>query len=117
MNETLSYAKEPPPPSEEDRSTKKARFREHDNEEADPRVMSFKEKRLQSSQAMEEDLVGKEDDFDVNADDVLIDRNSHIPSIKFSEKVHEALVKPWKSTVVVKLLGRTIGYKALCARL
>ncbi|KAK9207991.1 hypothetical protein WN944_000342 [Citrus x changshan-huyou] len=40
-----------------------------------------------------------------------------MPSITFSARVHAKLSEPWKNSVVVKLLGRTIGYRALCARL
>ncbi|XP_024038338.1 uncharacterized protein LOC127903112 [Citrus sinensis] len=50
-------------------------------------------------------------------EDVVIEQEGFLPSISFSQKVHEQLIKPWQSTVVVKLLGRMIGYKALCSRL
>ncbi|KAK9206268.1 hypothetical protein WN943_016543 [Citrus x changshan-huyou] len=40
-----------------------------------------------------------------------------MPSITFSAMVHEKLSEPWRNSAVVKLLGRTIGYRALCIRL
>ena len=40
-----------------------------------------------------------------------------MPLISFSQRVHTQLVKPWKVTVVIKLLERSIGYKVLCNRL
>ncbi|KAK9205125.1 hypothetical protein WN943_015392 [Citrus x changshan-huyou] len=40
-----------------------------------------------------------------------------MPSIRFSARLHAKLSEPWKNSVIVKLLGRTIGYRALCTRL
>lgn len=40
-----------------------------------------------------------------------------MPSISFSQKVHAQLVKPWQDAVIIKLLGRMIGYRALYNRL
>lgn len=40
-----------------------------------------------------------------------------MPSISFSQKIHVQLIKPWQYTVVIKLLGRSIGYRALYNRL
>ncbi|KAK5819587.1 hypothetical protein PVK06_024600 [Gossypium arboreum] len=36
-----------------------------------------------------------------------------IPSIDFSERVHQLLVKEMSTSVVLKLLGRNIGFMAL----
>lgn len=35
----------------------------------------------------------------------------------FHRKVHAQLMKPWQYTVVVRLLGRRIGYRTPCNRL
>ena len=51
----------------------------------------------------------------MSMDDAQIVRDGQIPSIFFSQKVYEQLVKPWHKTIVVKLLGRNIGYNALCS--
>lgn len=48
---------------------------------------------------------------------MVIEREGFLPAISFSQKVHLQLVKPWESIVVMKLLGRSIGYKVLCNRL
>ena len=40
-----------------------------------------------------------------------------MPTIQFSKRIHDKLTKPWQNSVVVKLLGRNIGYKVLCNRL
>ena len=61
--------------------------------------------------------MGKDKDIDIDIRDVVIEREGFLPAISFSQKVHSQLVKPWESTVVVTLLGRSIGYKVLCNRL
>lgn len=43
----------------------------------------------------------------------MIENRGLLPSISFSQQ----LAKPWMNAVVVKLLGRSIGYEALCNRL
>lgn len=40
-----------------------------------------------------------------------------ISSTSFSARIQEKLIQQWKNSVVVKLFGRNIVYKALCARL
>ena len=72
---------------------------------------------MQADDAREEDLTGNEKDVDLGSEDVRIDHNGQIPAIAFSQKVHEQLIKPWQNAVVIKLLGRSLGYKALSFRL
>ena len=40
-----------------------------------------------------------------------------VPSITFSARIQEKLIQPWKNSIVVKLLGKNIDYRALYARL
>ena len=40
-----------------------------------------------------------------------------MPFIAFSSRVHDRLVEPWENSVVVKILGRNLGYGVLCSRL
>lgn len=61
--------------------------------------------------------MGRDDYIEIKKDDIVIERDGIIPSIAFSQKVHEQLIKPRQVTVVVKLLGRMIGYKAVVSRL
>ncbi|KAI9125855.1 hypothetical protein K1719_003273 [Acacia pycnantha] len=49
-------------------------------------------------------------------DDYRISRESDIPSIEFSSRVKEVLVKGMERTVVLKLLGKSISYRELLAR-
>ncbi|KAH9803418.1 putative ribonuclease H protein [Citrus sinensis] len=57
------------------------------------------------------------DDLDIADEDVIIEIDGRIPSVVFSQKMQEQLVRPWKNTVIVKLLGRSIGYRSLCTKL
>ncbi|XP_050216203.1 uncharacterized protein LOC126667275 [Mercurialis annua] len=106
-------------PAEDDRSTKKAKFREGEGEGefVPPAVMSFRDKLVQSDKEREEALAGFTDDFAVEDEDVSIIRDKGMPTISFSGRVIEELSKQWRLTVVVKLLGRPIGYRNLCNRL
>lgn len=47
----------------------------------------------------------------VREGDVIIDKDAAIPSIEFSSRIKDLIIQDMKLAVVVKLLGRTIGYK------
>ncbi|KAH9666673.1 reverse transcriptase domain-containing protein [Citrus sinensis] len=105
-----------PPLLEEDRTTKKARFREQGSDENNPPVMSFRDSLMkdQSRATVMNECV---DDIDIVDEDVIIEIDGCIPSVVFSQKMQEQLVRPWKNKVIVKLLGRSIGYRSLCTKL
>ncbi|KAK8579277.1 hypothetical protein V6N12_069605 [Hibiscus sabdariffa] len=58
-----------------------------------------------------------EDDIVVLEDDYVIAHSGKIPSIKFLNRVHEQIDKSMRNTIIVRLLGRSIGFKTLHARL
>ena len=58
-----------------------------------------------------------EDEWDFEPGDVTVRDDGTMPTIQFSKRIHDKLTKPWLNSVVVKLLGRSIGYKVLCNRL
>ncbi|KAL9462356.1 hypothetical protein AB3S75_000375 [Citrus x aurantiifolia] len=72
---------------------------------------------MKSQKDTEEELFSSEEDLDLNPEDVFFMNTESMPSITLSPKVHDQLIKPWQNTIVVKLLGRRIGYRALCNRL
>ncbi|XP_050226208.1 uncharacterized protein LOC126676119 [Mercurialis annua] len=109
--------KEPREPATEDRTTKKARFRESEPQANDQVPMSFRDKVMQSDIERENSLAGRFEDFEVTENDVLVYDNESMPSISFSPRIQEELSKQWKATVIVKLLGRPVGYRNLCNRL
>ncbi|KAK9195306.1 hypothetical protein WN943_003426 [Citrus x changshan-huyou] len=112
-----------PPPIEDDRLTKKTKFRAQGEDIDNPSMLSFRDKLMKQQRGVidaevgREEFMGRENDIEIEKEDVVIDREGFLPSISFSQKVHEQLIKPWQSTVVVKFLGRMIGYKALCSLL
>ncbi|MBA0826758.1 hypothetical protein Goarm_011581 [Gossypium armourianum] len=57
------------------------------------------------------------DDLEILEGDVKVSTDGPYPKIFFSEHVHEILDKSMKQIVVVRFLGRTIGYKALINRI
>ncbi|KAH9751258.1 putative ribonuclease H protein [Citrus sinensis] len=105
-----------PPLLEEDRTTKKARFREQGSDENNPPVMSFRDS-LMKDQSGAAEINECMEDLDIADEDVFIETDGCIPSVVFSQKMQEQLVRPWKNTVIVKLLGRSIGYRSLCTKL
>ena len=106
-----------PPPPREARTTKKARFRDEDHAGIHSAQVSYKETLVNATQAMEQGVGGGTEDWDFEEGDVIETNEGNMPSIKFSARVHAKLSEPWKNSVVVKLLGRPLGYRALCTRL
>ncbi|KAL4388825.1 hypothetical protein GQ457_09G008060 [Hibiscus cannabinus] len=49
--------------------------------------------------------------------DVLVDRRGAIPSIQFSDRVHDQVDRNMRNDIIVRLLGRNIGYKSLWSRM
>ncbi|KAL4285114.1 hypothetical protein GQ457_16G010640 [Hibiscus cannabinus] len=58
-------------------------------------------------------------DFDVVVEeaDCVVRRDGDFPSIRFSERVHERIDYGMRQAVIVRLLGRNIGYKTLFSRI
>ncbi|XP_017618098.1 uncharacterized protein LOC108462689 [Gossypium arboreum] len=56
-------------------------------------------------------------DFDLRADDVQTSIINGVPTINFSDRVKEILFKEMELTLVIKLLGRNIGYNTLLNRI
>ncbi|MBA0646400.1 hypothetical protein Goklo_014371, partial [Gossypium klotzschianum] len=57
------------------------------------------------------------DDLEILEGDVKVSTDGPYPKIFFSEHVHEILDKSMEQIVVIRFLGRTIGYKALINRI
>ena len=112
-----SFEKTPPPPMADDRSTKKAKFRAQSDAGETSERLSFRDQLMKSQKDTKDEMFGSDEDIELKSEDVIVMNNDSMPSITFSPKVHEQLIKPWQNTVVVKLLGRRIGYRALCNRL
>ncbi|MBA0803674.1 hypothetical protein Gohar_013861 [Gossypium harknessii] len=68
---------------------------------------------MSSSTATENSGVGAEDDLEFLEGDILRDIVNGIPAIDFSKRIQQILLKEMDQTVVLKLLGKNIGYGAL----
>ncbi|KAL4384117.1 hypothetical protein GQ457_15G000410 [Hibiscus cannabinus] len=58
-----------------------------------------------------------EQEISITAADIKIDSTSPIPSIQFSERVHAQVDYNMRNSLIVRLLGRSIGFKALQSRI
>ncbi|ONI26925.1 hypothetical protein PRUPE_1G055400 [Prunus persica] len=74
-----------------------------------PIPMSFKDK-------VAGDFGMAEEQMEIGDDDVII-KSRTIPSIQFSDKIKNALYRPWLTAVIIKLMGRPLAYTFLRARL
>ncbi|KAJ4828190.1 hypothetical protein Tsubulata_015455 [Turnera subulata] len=63
------------------------------------------------------DLWDLEDDVEYEDGDIVYVDGEFGMGIELSETFKSRLDKQWQNSVIVKLLGRTIGYKALCGRI
>ncbi|MCI10241.1 hypothetical protein A2U01_0031333, partial [Trifolium medium] len=74
----------------------------------------------QSTGATEVWEVNEEDDGDSSVEGTIEEQKVgevDCPIFKFSVKEEQRIQRPWKQGVIVQLLGRKIGYKALETRL
>ncbi|KAE8659528.1 hypothetical protein F3Y22_tig00116962pilonHSYRG00593 [Hibiscus syriacus] len=59
----------------------------------------------------------EEDEIVLNECDYIIEKNVEYPLIRFSECIHSLIDKNMQKSVIVCLLGRAIGFKALESRI
>ncbi|KAH9698593.1 DUF4283 domain-containing protein [Citrus sinensis] len=100
-----------------DHSTKKTKFREQGEDGDNPLPPSFADIVMKMQARSENVLFGKTEDWDLEEDDVIFRDEEPMPFIAFSNRVHERLAHPWEHSVVVKILGRNLGYRVLLTRL
>ncbi|KAL4363646.1 hypothetical protein GQ457_04G012640 [Hibiscus cannabinus] len=78
---------------------------------------SFKETLLGTQKIGEEIPSITELDVEVKDEDVRIGGGSDLPEIWFSDRVHNAIDAKLAKSMIVRLLGKTIGYRALWNRI
>ncbi|KAH9706368.1 hypothetical protein KPL70_012184 [Citrus sinensis] len=98
-------------------TTKKARFRAEGTDADNPQKPSWRDKAMKAVTVMAGQTGSEEEDWDIEDEDVVERIEEGIPAIYFSNRVQEKLQQPWRYSVIVKLLGRQIGYWVLCNRL
>ncbi|KAJ6396225.1 hypothetical protein OIU77_021288 [Salix suchowensis] len=60
---------------------------------------------------------GKAEDNMVFGDEDYIIQHGEVPSIQFSDKIKECLYRPWKSAIIIKLIGMPLNFYFLRDRL
>lgn len=56
------------------------------------------------------------DEEDAEGDTYIQDGNPGVPQINLPKRLLEQIRKPWANALIVRLLGKSIGYKMLCIR-
>ncbi|KAL4284707.1 hypothetical protein GQ457_16G009890 [Hibiscus cannabinus] len=82
-----------------------------------PPKPSFRDSLLGRDGTRTTDQLIRELDVEVTDDDVLIGGDSVIPEIRFSDKVHEAIDRKLSKSIIIRLLGKSISYRALLNRI
>ncbi|KAH9661422.1 reverse transcriptase domain-containing protein [Citrus sinensis] len=113
----LGFENPNPPPLQEDMTTKKARFRAEGIDADNPQKPSWRDKAMEAVTVMAGQTRSEEEDWNIEDEDVVERIEEGIPAIYFSNMVQEKLQQPWRYSIIVKLLGRQIGYRVLCNRL
>ncbi|KAJ4842474.1 hypothetical protein Tsubulata_001829 [Turnera subulata] len=70
-----------------------------------------------SKKIPKESLWDFEDEVECEEGDIIFVEGEYDLEIDLSDAFQRHLDKPWQKAVIIKLLGLTIGYKALCSRL
>ncbi|XP_052299741.1 uncharacterized protein LOC107177420 [Citrus sinensis] len=100
-----------------DRSATKAKFRAQGVDGDNPSPLSFRDVLMDTQGHSENVSLGRQDDWELEEEDVTFREEEPMPYIAFSSRIHDRLVEPWEHFVVVKTLGRNLGYRALSFRL
>ena len=100
-----------------DRSTKKAEFRAQGVDGDNPSPLSFRDMLMDIHQQAGIVSSCQKEDWELEDEDVTFREEEIMPYIAFSNRVHDRLAEPWANSVVVKILGHNLGYRALCSRL
>lgn len=108
------------------RSTKKVRIRDGEDESDEEMVLaqtlsrprSWKDRLLgiglQGADTKEGKRIYNDDeDLELPEADIVRSTINGLPSIRFSEQINQLLIKDMARTVVIKLLGRNISYSVL----
>ncbi|KAJ4834692.1 hypothetical protein Tsubulata_003593 [Turnera subulata] len=83
----------------------------------DPKV-SYKEKLAQGKTVSEEeDPWALDEEPECEEGDILVTEDENGPKVKLCAAFKKRLEKSWERAVIVKLLGRTIGYRALHSKI
>ena len=79
--------------------------------------LSFKDKLVGSRGVSTQQKSPFDSDIDLLDQDIVIGSEDDMPTIRFSNRVKSILASKMEHSVIVKLLGKSIGYKALHSRI
>lgn len=113
----MSSEKVSPPPLAIDRFTKKAKFRAEGDDGDNPTPLSYRDIAMEAQEGSANAVFGTKDEWELEEEDVFFKEDESMPYIAFLQRIHDRLVKPWESSVVIKTLGRNLGYRAISERL
>ncbi|KAH9697599.1 DUF4283 domain-containing protein [Citrus sinensis] len=113
----MSYEKVSPPPLANDRFTKKTKFRAEGADGDNPTPLSYRDIAMEANGGSANVVFGMSDEWVLEEEDVCCKEDDSMPYIAFSQRVHDRLAKPWANSVVVKTLGRNLGYRVISERL
>ncbi|KAK5772306.1 hypothetical protein PVK06_048591 [Gossypium arboreum] len=99
----------------------KIHFRDKDGNRGNDMVMdlsaeqisSWKDKLVSQSSKFNRNGLEEKEDFDLLEGDIQKSIVNGIPYIEFLDQIHQILIKDMKNTMILKLLGRNIGYSVL----
>lgn len=57
-----------------------------------------------------------EENDDLSDNEVMEESDQNRPSIRITTELKRRLRKPWRNEIIVKLIGRSIGYNMLCSK-
>lgn len=89
-----SLEKIPMPSIKANWSTKEAKIKQHNIDGDNLSLDSFKDKLMEEQQAIEKELMGKDEELKFDIRDVIVEKKGILPSIYFSPKIQSHLVKP-----------------------
>ncbi|KAL4304528.1 hypothetical protein GQ457_10G007360 [Hibiscus cannabinus] len=79
--------------------------------------LSFRDTLLGGIGRIDSDALVEDLDVEVREEYVIIRREGDLPEIRFSDRVHAAIDEKLAKSVVIRLLGKHIGYRALWNRI
>lgn len=114
----MSSPPDPEVSNDQQATTTKVKFRDNSSPQIidtcmEEGICSYKDcltAGIKNACADEEVIVFGDDDMVISSDDLG-------PSITLSENIESKLQVPWRFTVIVKFLGRDIGYNLLCNKI
>ncbi|MBA0599496.1 hypothetical protein Gorai_005713, partial [Gossypium raimondii] len=100
---------------------KKIRFRDKDGDGGNDMVIdlkveqttSWKNKLVGQSTKFDGNGLEEEEDFGLLEGEIQKSIMNAIPSIEFSDRIHQILIRDMENIVILKFLGRNIGYSIL----